>query len=177
MKSGSRFLGVDDSSHEKFEDEKTSLIGVTYRGAEFIEDVRKVEVKIDGGDATEKIIELYNNAEASEIAAVVLDGISFAGLNVVDLEKLSGEIEVPVVAVTTSRPDREKFYEALKIVGNEEGFWSLEDPVELELEEGKVFLQFAGCTEKEAKEIVQKSTLQGLTPECVRVADMIGRIV
>ena len=146
MKSGTRFLGIDDASHEKYSDSETFLVGVAYRGTEFIEDIRKTKIEVDGGDATEKVIELYNATEASTIGCILLDGISFAGLNIVDIEKISEETGIPVVAVTKNEPDREKFYEALQIVGNEEGFWSMEDPEELELEDGKVYLQFAGIS-------------------------------
>lgn len=177
MKPGTRFLGIDDSSHDKFNDETASLVGVTYRGTEFIEDIRKTQVEMDGGDATDRVLELYRTAEASEIGYILLDGISFAGLNTVDLEEIHDETGKPVIAVTKNRPDREKFYEALEIVGNEDGFWELDDPVKLELKDGETFLQFAGCTEEEAKEAVRNSTIHGLTPEPIRVADMIGTVL
>ncbi|MFB6116506.1 MAG: DUF99 family protein [Candidatus Nanosalina sp.] len=177
MKPGTRFLGIDDSSHDKFKDEIASLVGVTYRGTEFIEDIRKTQVKVDGGDATDKVLELYRSAEASEIGCILLDGISFAGLNVVDLEKIHEKSGKPVVAATKNKPDRKQFYEALEIVGNEEGFWEIEDPVKLELKDGEVFLQFAGCSESEAREAIRKSTIHGLTPEPIRVAHMIGKIL
>lgn len=177
MKTGSRFLGIDDSSHRKFEDETAFLTGVSYRGTEFIEDIRKKEIEVDGGDTTEKIIELYNSAEASEIACILLDGISFAGLNIVDLEEVADETGVPVVALTKNEPDREKFYEALELVGNEDGFWELDDPREIELEDGNVFVQFAGCDFEKCREAVKKSTIHGLVPEPIRVADMIGKIL
>lgn len=177
MKPGTRFLGIDDSSHDKFNDEAASLVGVTYRGTEFIEDIRKTQVEMDGGDATDRVLELYRTAEASEIGYILLDGISFAGLNTVDLEEIHDETGKPVIAVTKNRPDREKFYEALEIVGNEDGFWKLDDPVKLELKDGETFLQFAGCTEEDAKEAVRNSTIHGLTPEPIRVADMIGTVL
>ena len=177
MKSGTRFLGIDDASHEKFEDSSTYLIGVTYRGTDFIEDIRKQKINVDGKNSTEKIIELYRSTEASKIGCILLDGISFAGLNVADIQKISEETDTPVVAVTKNRPDREKFYEALKIVNNHEGFWELEDPEELELKDGKVYLQYAGTNIEEAKEAIKKSVIHGLTPEPIRVADIIGRII
>ncbi|MFB6245275.1 MAG: DUF99 family protein [Candidatus Nanohaloarchaea archaeon] len=177
MKSGTRFLGIDDSSHDKFSDSEAFLVGVAYRGTEFVEDIRKTGIEIDGGDATEKIIELYESAEASTVGCILLDGISFAGLNIVDLEKVTEETGVPVVAVTKNEPDREKFYEALEIVGNEEGFWEMEDPETVELEDGEVYVQYAGTDFDGARETVEISTLHGLTPEAIRVADMIGSVL
>lgn len=177
MKSGTRFLGIDDSAHDKFEDDTAYLIGVSYRGTEFIEDIREVEIEVDGGDATEKVIELYNSAEASTIGCIFLDGISFAGLNIVDIEKISEEVGVPVVAVTKNEPDREKFYEALEIVGNEDGFLEMQEPQEVQLEDGKVFIQFSGIDFEDAEDAVRRSIIHGQVPECIRVADMIGRII
>jgi endonuclease V-like protein UPF0215 family len=177
MKSGTRFLGVDDSSHDKFSESEASLVGVAYRGTEFVEDIRRTRIEIDGGDATEKVIELYESAEASTIGCILLDGISFAGLNIVDPEKIYRETEVPVVAVTKNEPDREKFYEALEVVGNEDGFWDLPEPETVELEDGEVFVQYAGTDFEGAREAVEISTLHGLTPEAIRVADIIGRIL
>lgn len=177
MKPGTRFLGIDDSAHDKFEDETAYLIGVAYRGTEFIEDIRKTKIEIDGGDATDKIIKLYNLAEASTIGCIFLDGISFAGLNIVDLEKVAEETEVPVVAVTKNEPDREKFYDALEIVGNEDGFWDTPEPEKLELEDGEVYIQYAGIESEEAGEVVRNSIIHGQVPEAIRVADMIGGIL
>jgi endonuclease V-like protein UPF0215 family len=177
MKEGTRFLGVDDSAHEKFEDETTFLVGVSYRGKDFVEDIRKTKVQVDGGDATDKVIELYRKAEASTIGCVFLDGISFAGLNIVDIEKISRETGVPVIAVTKNEPDREKFYEALEIVGNEDGFWEMTEPREVSLKDGNVFIQFSGTDFEVAKDAVRKSVIHGQVPECIRVADMIGSIL
>jgi endonuclease V-like protein UPF0215 family len=177
MKPGTRFLGIDDSSHDKFKDETAFLIGVTYRGTDFVEDVRKTSVDIDGDDATQSIIEIYESAEASEIGYILLGGVSFAGLNIAELQRINEETDKPVIAVTKNQPDREKFLEALENVGHEEKFRKLEKPSKLELEEGKVFLHFTGCSESEAEKAVKNSTLQGLTPEPIRVADMIGEII
>jgi endonuclease V-like protein UPF0215 family len=177
MKSGTRFLGIDDSSHDKFSDSETFLVGVTCRGTEFIEDIRKTKIQIDGGDATDKVIELYRSAEASTIGCILLDGISFAGLNIVDLEEIAEETGVPVVGVTKNKPDREKFYEALEIVGNEDGFWEMPEPETVQLEDGEIFIQYAGIDSEDAQEAVEISTLHGLTPEAIRVADMIGRVL
>ena len=177
MKSGTRFLGIDDSPCDKHSDQETSLIGVTYRGTEFIEDIRRARVAVDGKDATEKVENIYRNSKASEIGYILLDGINFAGLNIVDLDKATETTEVPVIAVTKNRPDREGFYKALEKVGNEEGFWDMDTPSEVKLKDGETYIQFSGCQREEAAEAVKKSTIHGLTPEPVRTADMIGTIL
>ncbi|EGQ43512.1 MAG: hypothetical protein J07AB43_15030 [Candidatus Nanosalina sp. J07AB43] len=177
MKSGTRFLGIDDSPCDKHSDQETSLIGVTYRGTEFIEDIRKTEVTVDGKDATEKVEEIYTSSKASEIGYILLDGINFAGLNIVGLKEAAEATGVPVIAVTRNRPDRESFYRALEKVGNEEGFWDMDAPSEVKLKDGETYIQFSGCQREEAAEAIKKSTIHGLTPEPIRAADMIGTIL
>lgn len=175
MKDGARVLGVDDASFS-FEDNETFLTGVVYRGTEFIEDIKTVPIGVDAENATEKLIGLHEKCNnPGQIKAVLTDGISFAGFNIIDLKKASEEIGKPVIAVTKNRPDREDFRETMERTGNyDERFEELEEPVEVELKDGKAYIQFSGCTEAEAKEFVRSSILHGQVPEPVRVADLIG---
>lgn len=169
MKKGSRVLGIDDAP---IEEEK--LVGVLYRGTEFIESVHIIEVEIDCGDGTEKVIELYDQFQAY-VEAILIDGISFSGFNIVDIGKVSKEINKPVIAVTDNRPDPEGFSAAMEKTGvTSEAFDSLPEVEKFELSTGRCFVQFAGCNRTEARDIVGKSTLQGNVPECIRAADIIG---
>lgn len=176
MKDGARLLGVDDASFS-FEDEETFLTGVVYRRTEFIEDIKTVPINVDAENATEKLIELHNSCNnPDQIKAVLTDGISFAGFNVIDLDKASKELEKPIIAVTKNEPDREDFRETMKRTGNyDKNFEELEEPEEIKLEDGKAFIQYSGCTLKEAKSFVKASIIHGQVPEPIRVADMIGR--
>lgn len=175
MKQGARILGVDDASFS-FEDKNTFLTGVVYRGTDLIEDIRTLKIGIDSNTATEKLIQLHNSCNnPKQIKAVLTDGISFGGFNIIDLEKASREFEKPVIAVTKNRPDRERFRETMEKTENyEEIFEDLKDPVEIDLKDGNAFAQFYGCDEQEAKEIVKKSIIHGQVPEAIRIADMIG---
>lgn len=177
MKKGVRFLGIDDSPCNRHKDQKTSLIGVTYRGTEFIEDMRKTTVEVDGTNSTQRVNQLYRESEASNINYILLDGINFAGLNKVNLQKIQEKTTTPVIAVTKNNPDRQEFYEALEKAGNEEGFWDMDEPSEITLKDGTTYIQFAGCKKPEAKEAVKNSIIHGLTPEPIRTADMIGTIL
>lgn len=175
MKDGVRILGVDDASFS-FEDKETFLTGVVYRGTELIEDIKTVPIKVDAEDASEKLVKLYNSCNNTrQIKAVLSDGISFAGFNIIDLDEVSEQIGKPVIAVTKNRPNRKDFRQTMKRTGNyDKKFEKLRKPVEVNLEDGKAFIQFSGCNEGEAKEFVEKSIIHGQVPEPVRVADLIG---
>lgn len=175
MKDGARVLGVDDASFS-FEDNETFLTGVVYRGTEFIEDIKTIPIKVDGENATEKLMKLHDKCNnTGQINALLVDGISFAGFNIIELEKASKELEKPVIAVTKNRPDREDFRDTMERTGNyDEKFEKLEEPTELDLKDGKAFIQFSGCSQERAEEFVKASVIHGQVPEPVRVADLIG---
>lgn len=176
MKKGIRVLGIDDASFE-FDEEETFLTGVVYRGTEFIEDIQSVEIEVDGDNATEKVVQLFEKCQnTTQIKAVLVDGVSFAGFNIVDIEKVSGDIGKPVIAVTSNEPDKDRFREAMKHSGNyDKKFEELAPHREIELKDGKCYVQFSGCSFQEAEEVVKSSTIHGLVPEPIRVAHMIGR--
>lgn len=177
MKTGIRVLGIDDAAFE-FDDDDTFLTGVVYRGTEFIEDIVSAPVTVDGEDATSRVIELFNQCNNPlQVKAIILDGISFGGFNIVDLEKVVEETGKPVVAVTSNRPRKKDFQDTMERTGNfDEKFEDFDDAREVELKEGKVYLQFSGTSFEDSAEIIRKSTIHGLTPEPIRVAHMIGRV-
>lgn len=176
MKEGIRVLGIDDAPSERT-DEQTFLTGVVYRGTEFIEDVKAEDINVDGESATEKVVSLYRKCNnPRQIKAVLTDGISFAGFNLVDIEKVSEDIEKPVIAVTPNEPDKENFRQAMKESDNyDERFENFAPHEEVELEDGKCYIQYSGCSQNEAEQIVKNSIIHGLVPEPIRVAHMIGR--
>lgn len=176
MKKGARVLGVDDAAFE-FGDDQTFLVGVVYRGTEFIEDVRAVDIEVDGDEATDRLVQLHDRCNnPGQVRAVLVDGISFAGFNLVDIHEASSRLGKPVIAVTGNRPDPEKFRDTMERTGNRDpAFEKLDDARSVELKDGSVYIQFAGTSYREARDTVRSSTIHGLTPEPVRVAHMIGR--
>lgn len=176
MKDGIRVLGIDDAAFD-LEDDETFLTGVVYRGTEFIEDIRTVSINVDGYDATGKVVELFEKCDnPRQIKAILVDGISFAGFNIVDIQEVHERTGKPVIAVTGNEPDRERFREAMEKSGNpDERFEEIMEPEELELKDGTVYIQRAGISRENAFQAVKNSTIHGLVPEPVRVAHMVGQ--
>ena len=176
MKDGIRVLGIDDAAFE-FEAEETFLTGVIYPGTEFVESIESIRVQVDGEDATEKVLELYENiSNHKQLKAILTDGVAFAGFNLIDIEKVSETTGKPVVAVTKNEPDREKFREAMQKTENyDRTLERFDESIEVDLEDGKCFIQFSGCTKKDAESFVKKNIIHGQIPESIRVADMVGR--
>ena len=175
MKEGIRILGVDDSAFS-IEHEESVITGVVYRGTEFIEEIVSAKVKVDGNDADEKLLQLFNAcSNHKQIKVILVDGLSFAGLNPIDIRKISRETGKPVIAVTANQPDREKFKEALENNGKKtEHLQKLDGYSKENLEDGPIYFQYAGTNRQNAVEYIKKSIINGRTPEPIRVAHMIG---
>ncbi|MFQ3275222.1 MAG: endonuclease V-like protein UPF0215 family [Candidatus Nanohaloarchaea archaeon] len=165
MKDGLRFLGIDDGPRHA-----GKLIGVSYRGTEFIEQVEILDQEPDKGEATEDILNLYSLFK-QDIAAIFLDGVSFNGFNVADIETVSSRTGKPVVAVTNNTPDKEAVRKGLKTINLDTD--TVENLPEVH-QYGDLFIQFSGCEKSRAEKFVEKATLQGNIPEAVRTADLIG---
>lgn len=113
IKKGVRIFALDDSPFNKNE-KVDSIIGVVGR-ENIVEGVITFEITIDGDDGTEKLIEAIKKSRfRTQIRVVVMNGIALAGLNVIDVEKVSRSLNLPVMMLTRTRPRRTLFNAALK---------------------------------------------------------------
>jgi endonuclease V-like protein UPF0215 family len=116
VKQGIRILAIDDSSFGKG-DMEALAVGVVGRG-ELVEGMLSFKVRVDGNEATEKIIEKIRRSHFSDqIKLVVLHGITLAGLNMVDIIKVSKELKIPVVSIIRRRPHSAELERAIEASG------------------------------------------------------------
>lgn len=116
LKSGVRILAIDDSSFSK-KDREALAVGVVGRG-DLIEGVLSFKVKVDGSEATEKIINKVKKSHFSDqIKLVALHGITLAGLNMVDIIKVNKTLKIPVVSIIRRKPHSTELQTAIKASG------------------------------------------------------------
>jgi endonuclease V-like protein UPF0215 family len=176
-----RVLGIDDGAFVPRTKGTVNVLGVVYRGSCWFEGVMRAEITIDGLDATEKMAAMVENSPYyGEIRVVVLDGITFAGFNVVDIGKLSRRVDLPVISVVREKPDLEKIRSALKNLPDFEIRWrAMENAgkifeVETRKGENPVYINLAGILLEDAKKILKKTSTHSLVPEALRVAHIIA---
>lgn len=176
-----RILGIDDSRFVTHTKGATDVVGVVYKGGYWFEGVMQTSVTIDGLDATEKIAMMIKSSPFyGELPVVILDGITFAGFNVVDISKLSQSVNLPVISVTRERPNLKQIKSALKNLSNFEIRWHIlenaGDLFEVETRKGEnpIYIQISGILPKDAKLIVKNTSTQSNIPEALRVAHIIA---
>jgi endonuclease V-like protein UPF0215 family len=180
LKSELRVLAIDDGPHSKWlAGQQVPLVGVVYRGAKFFDGIAFSWVTVDGLDANEAILDLLNSLHRSDIRLLLLDGITYAGFNVVDLPKLYEESGLPVIAFLDHYPNLERIHAAL-----EKHFpdWKLRylrvlsagKIYELKINDTIKFFQVAGLQPRIARKILRKLCVLGPIPEPLRVANTIA---
>lgn len=176
-----RVLGIDDGGFVPRTKGTVDVVGVVYRGGYWFEGVMRAEITIDGLDATEKIAAMIESSPYyRELRIVVLDGVTFAGFNVVDISKLSRRVDLPVISVARKKPDLEEIRSALKNLPEFEIRWrAMENAgkifeVETRKGENPVYMHIAGILREDAEKIMKKTSTRSLIPEALRVAHIIA---
>jgi hypothetical protein len=150
------------------------------RGGSRVEGLLVTDIERDGGDATNRIARCVADSGLRGVRAMLLDGASFGGFNVVDLEGLAAETGIPCVAFTKGVPDLHAMRAALRHVPDAEAKWALLERRKLvtrPTETTPISVSFAGIGEREAFALLAATTARGLTPEPLRLAHMIAALV
>ncbi len=175
MKKEIRVLGIDDVSFDKFRDKKTRVIGIIYRGGQFMDGVLCTVVAVDGSDSTSRIINMVNRCKfLPQLQCILLDGIAVAGFNVIDVVKLSSRTGLPVIVVMRDYPDIDKMIRALKKLGMERKI-KLIEKAGLVHKHGRIHFQAIGMDLKTARDILSVTSTHSYVPEPIRVAHLIGQ--
>jgi len=176
-----RVLGVDDGVFTPHVKGFAPLIGVVFRGGYWLDGVMSTKVEVDGFDSTAKIGSMVlNSRHYKQLRVIMLDGVTFAGFNVVDIKKLNAETRLPVIAVTREKPNFKDIRKALKNLPQGEKRWRvvLNAGKILEMStrsrKEKVYVEMCGILEEDAKKIVKLTSTRSSVPEPLRVAHLLA---
>ena len=177
MKLG-RVAGIDDGFFERGKDKKAPLVS-TFMKENIVEAFRFGWVAVDGEDATSSILSLLEPYR-EQIGVVFLDGTIFGGSNVVDMNILYNELEIPIIAVTADIPQEIKVKKSILRHGGKRVLERYEQnpPMTiLETSRGKVYASFIGVSEGEAKRAIERYQIASKLPEPLRISHLIGKEV
>ncbi|HMK95382.1 MAG TPA: DUF99 family protein [Candidatus Limnocylindrales bacterium] len=179
IKSEIRILGVDDGKFVPHTHGAAIVVGVVFRGGCLIDGVMHTYVAIDGFDATEKLASMINSSPHSkQLRLVMLNGLTFAGFNVVDIKRLNLATKLPIIAVTRHKPDLEAVRKALNNLPQSEERWrtilAAGDIHEVSCLGKRIYLELTGISLADAQKIVELTSTNSRFPEPLRVAHLIA---
>jgi len=176
-----RVIGVDDGIFIPRMIGLVPVVGVVFRGGYWLDGVMHTKIRVDGYDATSKIASMIvNSPHYKQLRVIMLNGITFAGFNVVDIKRLNAKTKLPVIAVTREKPNLDEIHEALKNLPKSEARWrailnagKISEVATRDKSE-KIYMQLSGVHEEDAQKILQLTATRSNTPEALRVAHLIA---
>ncbi|WGI17774.1 DUF99 family protein [Methanonatronarchaeum sp. AMET-Sl] len=178
-----RVLGVDDGPYQKNKNQKTIVVGTVFRGGSWIDGVTRTDIKIDGLDATQKISQMtLNSRHHDQIRVIFLDGITYGGMNTVDIEQLHQKTNKPVIVASRKKPNFKEIKKAIQNLPNPETRWKhikkAGKPQKVKTtpnpKEKPIHIQYKGIDKKSAIKLTKHTSTKSRIPEPIRVAHLIA---
>ncbi len=149
-----------------------------FRGGQFIDGLLKTEVEIDGLDATDKIVEKILKTRHKDLRIIMLDGITFAGFNTVDIKEIYEKTKLPVIVVNRKEPNLKEFIAVLsKMPDAEKKIRCVENagPIySINVRNKRICFQCYGMKKEDAGKVIKETSTMSLIPEPLRVAHLIA---
>lgn len=132
-------------------------------------------VRKDGTNATATVVRLVRGSQFDgHVRAILVNGIAFGGFNVLDIHLLAAALGRPVLVVARRPPRLELIRRALEGLAGGARKWKLiERAGPMEPVRG-VYVQRAGLTLVEARDLLAATTQHGNLPEPLRLAHLIA---
>ena len=180
-------LGVDDAPFDKRQTGPVPVVAVAMEGHDVIESIALGEFPVDGDGATEYLATWIAGLRTRPmLQAVILGGITIAGLGIVDVTALAERLGLPVLVVTRHNPARSELADALKAAGLPDRLTLLEripqaygigeEPAPSHRARG-LYLAHAGVPRVEAERLLTATLGKARLPEPLRVAHLIGQAI
>jgi endonuclease V-like protein UPF0215 family len=171
----SHVIAFDDAPFAPAHRGDVLIVGAVYSGPR-LEGVLSGKVRRDGVNSTATLVRLVTQSRHyGHLQLLMLQGIAFAGFNVIDLPGLHTALGLPVMTVVRQRPDISAIKRALlhKVRGGKRKWRLIERAGALERVAG-VYVQCAGLSAEQAREVIERYAINGALPEPLRVAHLIA---
>jgi hypothetical protein len=192
-------IGFDDGPFPREHRGDVLVIGVVC-SATRVDGIVSGRIRRDGVDSTRRVVELVRASQFGEhVQAVMFQGIAMGGFNVIDIHGLSQALKIPVLVVVRKPPDMDAVKRALfsrtpasrPAVPGAARKWALiekagaleplgvsrrslkREPSGLATAQ-RLWIQRAGLSLEEARQVVRRTTLHGNIPEPLRLAHLIA---
>lgn len=171
-------FGIDDGPVDVHEGGETTIVGVMTEGADLVEAVAVTHFPIDGDEVTAFLATWVTSLRLHPgLQAIVLGGITIAGLGVVDLASLAKQTGIPAIAVSRRDPRGHRVADALRAAALDARLAVIERTPEAFASPTGLYVASAGATPEVAIALVGACLGKANAPEPLRLAHMIARAI
>ena len=178
-KKGIRVLGIAESFRRDYE--KSVLAGIVMRSDVIIDGVGFTHITVGGMDGTRGILRLFASLHRDDINVIMLNGCVISWFNIIDLNEVYEQLQIPLICVTYEESEGlkehiAKHFEAEERDSRLEAYKQLGDRVPVFLDDRfEVLIRILGLEKADASKLLKKFTTQGKVPEPLRVAKITAR--
>ncbi len=176
-----RVLGIDDGVFTPHSKELANVVGVVFRGGYWLDGFMHIKVQVDGMDATKKLVTMITRSpHYRQLRIIMLNGVTLAGFNVVDITELHRKMKLPIIAVTRDKPDFEDIRRALQHLPETEKRWKAIERagkiIRVFTRDGEepIYIHAVGISQETAARIVKSTSTRSNIPEPLRAAHIIA---
>jgi hypothetical protein len=155
------------------------LAGVVMRADLRVDGLAYARATVGGDDATEAILDIYQQLDRTDVNALLLSGLAISWFNIIDIREVSERIQKPVICLTYEESPGLEDYIREYFPQPEEKLRRYEasgERTSVLLKTGfEVYARAFGATIEDTRILLNKFTRDGRVPEPVRVARLAAR--
>lgn len=176
-KKGLRGLAIAESFRQN--SERSILSGLIMRRDFVIDGFVFGSAALEGNDATDQILHMYEELGRSDINYVIISGLIISMYNIVNIKKLHNSLQIPVIGITYNESDgledaiKHHFPKSFESKINEYEKIGARERITLHTSYD-LFVRYEGCTINEIKHLLNELTLQGSIPEPLRISQLLA---
>ena len=176
-KKGLRGLAIAESFRQN--QPKSIFSGIVMRRDFVIDGFVFGTATLEGDDATDVILEMYDKLQRPDISYLMISGLIVSMYNIIDIKKLYESLQIPIIGV--SYHDSEGIEDAIKhhfpnsFESKINDYKKLGKREKITLENShELFVRKEGCTTSDIKHLLDELTLHGSVPEPIRVSQLLA---
>jgi len=177
-KKGLRGLAIAESF--KPNSKKSIFSGIVMRRDFVIDDFVFGSATLEGDDATDAILKMYDELQRPDISYLLISGLIVSMYNIINIKKLFDSLKIPVIGISYN--DSLGIEDALKhhfpdsFKSKINSYHKLGEREKITLSTSHdVFVRIEGCELSDVTHLLNDLTLHGSVPEPIRVSQLLAK--
>lgn len=177
-KKGLRGLAIAESFRQN--SSKSIFSGIVMRRDFVIDGFVFGSATLEGNDATDAILEMYDTLQRPDVSYVLISGLILSMYNIINIKKLFDSLKIPIIGISYN--DSQGIEDALKhhfpnsFKSKIDDYRKLGHREKITLHTSHdIFVRKEGCTLDEVKHLLNELTLHGSIPEPIRVTQLLAK--
>ena len=135
---------------------------------------------LEGDDATNTILEMYDELQRPDISYVLISGLIVSMYNIINIRKLYNSLKIPIIGISYNDSlgidDALKHHFPNSFESKIISYHKLGKREKITLNTSRdIFVRKEGCTLSDVKHLLNELTLHGSVPEPIRVSQLLAK--